>query len=346
VVIMNLDVTTDVTERAWDEFVRAQPDASGYHLWRWRRVFERAFGHRTVYAAAIENGNIVGVLPAVVIRSWIFGRFAVSLPFVNYGGILARSDGAARALLAHAGRLAESERARHLELRHASRRFHDLPAREHKVGMTMPLAATSASAWEQLDRKVRNQIKKAQKSELTADTGGVELLDDFYAVFAENMRDLGTPVHPREFFRAVLEECAGDARVFRIRLGSQPIAAAIGYRFRSTLEIPWASSLRAHRALCPNNLLYWAAIEHAIGARCTTFDFGRSTPGEGTFQFKSQWGAEPTPLAWEYVMRGDAALPDQSPRNPKFKHAIAVWKRLPVSLATWLGPGVMRSIPG
>jgi len=38
-------------------------------------------------------------------------------------------------------------------------------------------------------------------------------------------------------------------------------------------------------------------------------------------------------------------MPDQSPSNPKFRAAIAMWKRLPVPVATWLGPAIVRSIP-
>jgi FemAB-related protein (PEP-CTERM system-associated) len=339
-------VCTDATESEWDAFVNACAGSSGYHLWRWRRVFERAFGHRTVYLAARDHGAIVGVLPTVIIRSWLFGRFMVSLPFVNYGGVLAVSDAAARALLDQAADVAADAGASHLELRHSARHFDDLPARCHKVAMTMPLAADEQTMWEALDRKVRNQIKKAQKSGLTAETGGRELVGAFYGVFAQNMRDLGTPVHPRRFFDTVFEQFPANARVFVVRHGAMPVAAAIGYEYRGSLEIPWASSRRSHRAMCPNNLLYWHAIRQSIEDGCRIFDFGRSTPGEGTFHFKQQWGAEPSPLYWEYQMLAGGPLPDQSPKNAKFKSAIAVWKRLPVPVATWLGPGIMRSIPG
>ena len=339
-------VSDDVSEAEWDAFVDACPDSSGYHLWRWRRVFERTFGHRTVYLAARNHGRIVGVLPAVILRSWIFGRFMVSLPFVNYGGVLSTSDAAARALVDRAARVADDERATHIELRHSVRRFADLPARQHKVAMRMPLAPDEAQAWDQLDRKVRNQIKKAQKNGLTAEVGGPELVHDFFDVFAQNMRDLGTPVHPRRFFHEVFEQFPSRARAVVVRQGAMAVAAAIGYRYRDTFEIPWASSRRSHRALCPNNLLYWRAIQEATAAGCTTFDFGRSTPDEGTFHFKKQWGAEPSPLFWEYRMLTGGLVPDQSPKNPKFRSAIAVWKRLPLPVATWLGPSIMRSIPG
>ena len=340
-----LTVSPEATESEWDAFVNRQPDATGYHLWRWRRVIERAFGHETVYLAARRGQDIVGVLPAVLMRSWLFGRSMVSVPFVNYGGVLAPDDLDPRALIDHAAAVASRARVAHVQLRHLTRRFDDLPVRRHKVTMRLALPPDETQAWERLDRKVRNQVKKAQKSGLTTETGGRELLDSFYTVFANNMRDLGTPVYGRRFFDEVFDQFPSLTRMFLVRHQGAPVAAAIGYAYRDALAIPWASSTRASRPLCANILLYWHAIQHAIADGRTMFDFGQSTPGDGGFQFKRQWGAESSPLYWEYRLVNGNHLPDQSPSNPKFKPAIAMWKRLPVSVATWLGPSIIRSIP-
>jgi FemAB-related protein (PEP-CTERM system-associated) len=175
--------------------------------------------------------------------------------------------------------------------------------------------------------------------------GGPELLDEFYQIFAVNMRDLGTPVYGRAFFERVLEEFPGAARIHVVRKDAVAVAAAITVSFRGTIEVPWASSLKAYRALCPNNLLYWSIIEHAVTEGYRTLDFGRSTPNEGTYEFKRQWGAVPSPLFWEYALVSADAVPDQSPANPKFKSAIELWKRLPVPVATAIGPHIVRSIP-
>lgn len=338
-------VTDQITESEWDAFVAAHPAATGYHAWAWRRVFEQAFGHETCYLAARRDTEVVGVLPLVAFRSWLFGRFMVSLPFVNYGGVLASDAAAVDELIAAASRAASARGCRHLELRHTSRRLPELPVKQHKVGMLLALAADAAKAWDQLDRKVRNQVRKAQKSELVSAVGGRELLDEFYTIFAVNMRDLGTPVYGRGFFARVLEEFPDAARVHVVRQGTTPVAAGITFAHRRTIEVPWASSLKAYRALCPNNLLYWSIIEHAVTSGFHTLDFGRSTPHEGTYEFKRQWGAEPTPLFWEYALVSAESMPDQSPANPKFKSAIELWKRLPVPVATAIGPHIVRSIP-
>jgi FemAB-related protein (PEP-CTERM system-associated) len=341
----SLQVTADVTESEWDRFVARHPHASMYHVWRWRQVFERAFGHETLYLAARDHGSIVAVLPLVIFTSRIFGRFAVSLPFVNYGGVLARDHASAVFLLQRASALADERRLAHVELRHTARQFPDLEARTHKVGMLLRLEHDTAKAWECLDRKVRNHVRKAQKSELTARVGGAELLDRFYGVFACNMRDLGTPVYSRRFFAEVLAAFPDTARVFLVDKGDLTVAGAITLSYRDTLDNPWASSLREYRSLAPNTLMYWRMVEHAIETRHSTFDFGRSTPGEGTFQFKQQWGAEPTPLNWEYVLAPGRTLPNLSPSNPKYRAAIALWTRLPLAVANRLGPHIVRSIP-
>jgi serine/alanine adding enzyme len=329
----------------WDRYVSSHRDASQYHQWRWRGVFERAFGHETQYLVARRGAGIAGVLPTVLFRSPLFGRFMVSLPFVNYGGVVADDDAAAEALLADAARIASAARLSHVELRHTSRQFESLPCKQHKVSMMLTLETSKERAWDSLDRKVRNQIRKAEKSGLSASAGGAELLDDFYAIFARNMRDLGTPVYARAFFDEVFAAFPDRARVIVVRQGATPVASGIVLGNGDSVEVPWASSLSEYRSLCPNHSLYWFVMQWAIEHRFRVLDFGRSTPDEGTFQFKSQWGAVPGPLCWEYQLLKDARMPDQSPKNPKYRAAIDLWKRCPLWLTNTIGPHIVRSIP-
>jgi FemAB-related protein (PEP-CTERM system-associated) len=328
--------------QAWTSYIASRETATGYHDWAWRDVVERAFGHSCFYFMARSGADVVGVLPLVEIRSRIFGRTMTSLPFVNYGGVVADSQPVADALLAAARDLARARGCRHVELRHFERRYESLPCKQHKVTMRLPLAA---GIWDRLDRKVRNQIRKAKKSELVAERGGAELLPEFYTVFRRNMRDLGTPVYSRRLFEEVLRALPDRARLVVVRLKGAPIAAGLTFRTGETVEVPWASSINDFNALCPNHLLYWTVIDAAIAEGCSTLDFGRSTPNEGTYKFKAQWGAMPVPLNWEYcLLRGDA-IPDQSPKNPKLRLFIETWKRMPLWAANLVGPYVVRSIP-
>ncbi len=338
-------VSPAIEAAEWDAFVSRQREGTVDHLWAWRRVISGTLGHESTYLAARRGTELVGVLPLVLVRSRLFGRSVVSLPFLNYGGILTDDQAVVDALVDAARGVAIDFRGSHVELRHTRRRCPEIPCRQHKLAMTLALPSVTDELWASLDRKVRNQVRKAQKANLVVASGGVELVDEFYAVFARNMRDLGTPVYPKSLFEATMRAFADRARVFVVRHDSRPIAAGVSIGFRQTVLNPWASSLREFRQLCPNMLLYWAMLEQAVADGVTTFDFGRSSPGGGTHQFKLQWGAVERPLCWEYVLLSPSEPPDQGPSNARFDLAIALWQRLPVGLANLIGPVIARSLP-
>jgi serine/alanine adding enzyme len=329
----------------WDGFVRSHRDAVGYHLWAWRNVFEKGLGHRCHYIIARRGPRVTGILPLVEIRSRLFGRALSSLPYVNYGGVLAEDSDSASALVDAASRVATDRRLSFVVLRHKERRFRELPARDHKVTMLLPLEKSSDAMWSKLDRKVRNQIRKAEKSSIVTEAGGAELLDEFYQIFARNMRDLGTPVYGRRLFAAILDQFPNDARIHLARLNGVAIAAALSYAYGDWIEVPSASSLREHRALCPNHLLYWSIIRRSIEQGRCVFDFGRSTPNDGTYHFKEQWGAHSEQLWWEYLLATGVTVPADDRHSSKYQAMIALWKRLPVKLVTFVGPTLARRIP-
>jgi FemAB-related protein (PEP-CTERM system-associated) len=341
----DLQVRTDVSDAAWNDYVGAHAGASVYHHRDWGGLVERVFGHRTRYLAACAGNDIVGVLPLVLFKTPLFGRFSASMPFVNYGGIVADGEAAARTLLAAAIDETKSAGGSYLELRHTKRCFPELPVSTHKVEMILPLEATIDDQWRVLDRKLRNQVRKAEKSGLTVERGGLELLESFYGVLAHNMRDLGSPVHSKRFFAEILATFPQRTRLLCVRLDGVPVAASFVIWNGEDIEVPWASALRAYNPLCPNVLLYWDMLRFSIENRFARFDFGRSTPNEGTFNFKQQWGAAPHPLYWEYWLRDAGSLPDRSPKNPRFNAAISAWQRLPLAVTNAIGPLIVRGIP-
>jgi serine/alanine adding enzyme len=340
-----LTVATDLSPEEWNGFVAAHPDATGYHRWEWRGVFERGLGHRCHYLGVRSGSTIRGVLPLVEVRGMLFGKVLSSLPYVNYGGVLAADGAAAAALLARARQLAVDRGLDYVLLRHRQQVFADLPCRTHKVTMLLPLMADATAMWDALDRKVRNQVRKGEKSGLVTATGGAELLDDFYIVFARNMRDLGTPVYGRQLFAEMLQAFPEDTRIHVVRKGSETIAAALSYAYNGVIEVPSASSLREHRSLCPNHLMYWHVIREAIREGRSVFDFGRSTPGDGTYHFKEQWGAQPTPLAWEYALNKAKDVPSADRQSSSYERLIQAWQKLPLSIANTAGPRIARLVP-
>ena len=338
-------VTTDLGVDDWNRFVASHPEATGYHRAEWRAVFESGLGHRCHYLAVQSGAAVQGVLPLVEVRSPLFGRALSSLPYVNYGGILASTPRAAEALLSAANELAGKRRLQFVVLRHRRQQLPQLPVRTHKVTMLLPLESDAERMWTALDRKVRNQVRKGEKSALETLSGGAELLDDFYGVFARNMRDLGTPVYGRRLFAEILRQFPDDARVHLVRLGSATIAGALSYAWNHVIEVPSASSLKEHRSLCPNHLMYWHIIKEAIRDGRTIFDFGRSTPDDGTYHFKEQWGAAPDQLWWEYSLVGGGQLPSADRHDASYQRRIEYWKKVPLPIANLLGPRIARSIP-
>lgn len=335
----------DTYRRAWDEYVLKSPGATVYHLIGWKDVIEKSFGHKAYYLLAEEHGSVSGVLPMVLQNSSIFGRFCTSLPFFNYGGVYADNIEINNLLINEAIGLAKNNLTGYIEFRDITENITYLPVKKSKVSMVLGLPDAPEELWKNFDAKLRNQIRKGEKSNLLLVKGGKEYLDAFYYVFANNMRDLGTPVYSKDFFKNMLETFPREAQIFCIYLKDKVVAAAFTIAFRNSIEVPWASWLRKYRAVCPNNFLYWKMIEYACQAGFKNFDFGRSSWDSGTFKFKQQWGAQPKQLYWHYWLAKGDKLPEINPANPKYKLLIACWKRLPLLLANFLGPKIAKYLP-
>lgn len=334
----------DTQRNVWDQYVLSNPGHSVYHLYAWRDVIREVFAGETHYLAAFSAGRIVGVLPLVRLKSRLFGDFLVSLPYFNYGGILADSEQVVESLWQQAAALAGRLGASHVEMRHVNP-MSVSTVRTDKVTMILPLPSSSEALLKQLSSKLRAQIKRPQREGAVSQSGGMELLPEFYAVFARNMRDLGTPVYSPALFAAILQRFPQTARLIVVRVGDKPVAAAFLIGHNGMMEIPWASSLREANHLSVNMLLYWDALKYSIEQGYGGFDFGRCTLDSGTYKFKKQWGAQPRQLYWHYWMKNGGGAPQINHANPKYHLMISAWQRLPLWLANWLGPRLIKHLP-
>jgi FemAB-related protein (PEP-CTERM system-associated) len=312
----------------------------------WLRILRRGLGHVPYCLEAVADGQTRGLLCLAYVRSLLFGRFLVSLPYLNYGGVLADDEATSRLLIDGAAALADQLKVRYLEVRHETAVAH--PRLPHKattkVNMRLALPGQLGQLWDRLPAKVRNQVRKGQKSGLTVHWGGQELLADFYHVFSHNMRDLGTPVYSRRLFRSVLEQFPDRAEICSVRLGKQPAAAAILLHGWGVTEVPSASSLRSHNHTCANMLMYWHLLERAVERKNEVFDFGRCSPDGNTFRFKKQWGAEPAYTEWQYYLRY-GKIGELNPYSSRYQGYVRRWQRLPVWLTRLIGPLIVRGIP-
>lgn len=329
-----------------EAFLMRGPEAPLSRHPGWLSVLEQGLGHEPFVLEVADGDGTRGWLGLAYVRSVLFGRFLVSLPYLNGGGVVAADDATARLLIDRAVQLADELNVRYLELRHERPVAHPaLTARlSSKVHLRLPLPATAGRLWEQIPAKVRNQVRKGQKSGLSVVWGGEEVLPEFYAVFSHNMRDLGTPVYGQGLFRAVFRQFPGRAELCVVRAGERPVAGALLLHGRGVTEVPSASSLRRYNSTCANMLMYWHLLERAVGRGQAVFDFGRSTRDSGTYAFKKQWGARPHPAEWQYYVRSGTAG-DLRPDHPGYRGLIRLWQRLPVGLTRLIGPAIVRGIP-
>ncbi len=354
---MTGSIVTEVQECAdrasWNSWLNERQGNSLFHRIEWDDVFA-VYRLPVVRLCVLQNGRIVGGLPLVWQKSRLFGNQLVSLPWFDAAGILAEDKDAARALIDAARSWAESRQIDTLQIRQAdefddalfSRKLHDNVAmRTDKLLLRLPLPDDPSELWGGFNPKVRNQIRKGEKSGLTVECGGRELLDGFYKVYARNMRDLGSPPHHRRFFESIVSAFPDESRVWIVRFQRQVVGAALTLANGNQLEVPWASSWRRYNDRCVNHLMYWKIIEDACHSGFRAFHFGRSSLDSGTYQFKKQWGAEAVPLYWYYFSRG--TQPSEKVTSPQnsFHLATRVWSRLPVWLASAMGPHIISKTP-
>ncbi|MFM7844039.1 MAG: FemAB family XrtA/PEP-CTERM system-associated protein [Planctomycetota bacterium] len=338
----------DVKRRLQSELLCSDqgPVGSPAHDPRWLLVLHAGLGHSPYLLEAYRGAELVGWLPLSFVRSWLFGRFLVSLPYINSAGIRTVDAVTAEALVERAVELARQLNVRYLELRHEQEVVSAaLPqANRSKVHMRLRLADSADLLWKSFDPKVRNQIRKGEKQNFSVRWGGAELVDRFYEVFSRNMRDLGTPVFGRSLFGAIAHYFGDEAEFCVVSAGDKPIAAGLLVHGKQMTEVPSASALREYNSSCANMFLYWQLLQRAVARGQTVFDFGRSSVESSTYRFKQQWGAEPTPAIWQYHVRS-GTIGDMRLESGKYGLAVRVWKKLPLWLTNCLGPVIVRGIP-
>ena len=330
-----------------------------------------------------QTSAITGLLPLVHMKHFLFGNRLISMPFMDIGGILADNEETEQALLAEALKLAKKLKATEIELRQTEplnclkekdsfAQTSDLSpqasaltpqssvlspqsfvlnpqssfVKSNKSRMLLKLPESSEILWKSFKSKLRSQIKKPIKEGLTVKIDGLDLIDNFYRVFLVNMRDLGSPVHSKNLIKSVLSEYAENAKILIVYKGAKPVAGSIVIGLNGSLHNPWASSLRDYARLSPNMLLYWSMLEYAVDNNYNLFDFGRSTPDEGTYKFKKQWGAIPSSLHWHYFSNKDVVQNngDTADEKTKFEKAIQYWQKLPVPITRVVGPMIRKHI--
>lgn len=329
------------SEARWDAFVAQAPQATFFHRAAWREVIEQ-LGHRCHYLCAERDGEITGVLPLAEIRSRLFGHALISTPFCVYGGVLA-NDAESEACLTHAAAsLAEELRVDYLELRDRELRHPDWPVKNLYVGFRKTIQPDDDANMKAIPRKQRAMVRKGIGLGLEAHHDGS--VDEFYRVYAESVRNLGTPVLPRSHYARLQQTFGDDCEITVVRHQGQAVAAVMSFYFRDEVHPYYGGSVWHGRDLAANDFMYWSVMQRAAARGARVFDFGRSKQDTGSYHFKKHWGFEPSPLPYAYHLVRAREVPNVSPTNRKYQLFIKGWQRLPLPVSRALGPWLARNL--
>ena len=329
---------------AWEAFAAAAPDATFFHRLPWRQAVERSLGHRGHYRCAWRGGRLVGILPLIHVRSRLFGSALISVAFGVYGGIVAADAAAAHALAADAAALGGALGVDYVELRHASPQAIGWRTKaDFYYGFSRTLAPKHDANLKAIPRKKRADLRKAIDNPALRVEVGADL-DTFFRIYAESVRNLGTPVLPRRFYAAIVEAFGDAVELSAVHGPRGPVAALMTFYFRDRVMPYYGGATPAARPLHAYDLLYWRLMERAVERGATLFDFGRSKRGTGAYDYKTYWGFEPVPLAYDFHLVRAHDLPEVNPLNPKYRLMIETWRRMPLPVANTIGPIVARQL--
>ncbi|GAB3100084.1 FemAB family PEP-CTERM system-associated protein [Aestuariicella hydrocarbonica] len=326
----------------WDNFVMSSDKATFFHRAGWKTVLESAFGHKAYYIYVKFNNRVVGILPLGHIKSLIFGNSLVSTPFCVYGGIIAETAEVEAMLRNEACELAKRLNVNGLELRNLSKSDTGWPTKDLYVTFRKVIDTDHDVNMKSIPNKQRAVVRKGIKAGLTSDEGWHG--EDIYKVYAESVRDLGTPVFPAKYFRILRQVFGDDCRSLMIRHEGKDVSGVLSFYFKDQVLPYYAGSTAASRGLYAHGFMYWELMRNACDQGVRVFDYGRSKVDTGSYSFKKNWGFTPEPLHYEYYLVKSETIPEVNPANPKYQVFIKAWKKLPLPMANTFGPWLARSL--
>jgi FemAB-related protein (PEP-CTERM system-associated) len=327
----------------WNAYVFAHADGTFFHRAEWQTIIEQAFGHRTFFVLARRAEKICGVLPLGFVTSLLFGKALVSNPFCVYGGILADDDEVRAALHAHASALAKSLGASHLEYRHQQAQLPHLVTQNLYFTFRKEILPEVEANLNAIPRKQRAVVRKGIDAGLQGEIDSN--IERFFACYAASVHRLGTPVFSRRYFALLKKIFGDDCEVLTICTPEgEAVSSVLSFYFRDTVLPYYGGGSERARDTRANDFMYWDLLRRACERGLKVFDYGRSKEGTGAFSFKKNWGFEPQPLHYEFDLVNCTEIPQHNPLNPKYQLFIKLWQKLPLPVANFLGPHIVRGL--
>jgi FemAB-related protein (PEP-CTERM system-associated) len=330
-------------DERWDAFVLSLPSATFFHLSGWKKVVEQAFAHQTFYMMAQRAGRVTGVLPLTLVRTKLFGASLISNAFCVYGGPVS-SDAISQAALEDAAiELMERLRISVLEFRSfADNRADWVSKGDLYATFRKPIEPSVEHNLKAIPRKQRAMIRKGMQNGLKSEVDND--VSRLYRIYAESVRNLGTPVFAKTYFDLLRTTFPEQSDIVTVISNGRPVASVLNFYFRDEVLPYYGGGTADARRLAANDFMYWEVMRRACERGYRLFDFGRSKLDTGPYNFKRYWGFEPTPLVYQFRLAPGRKVPELNPLNPKLRLFVELWKRLPLSIATRLGPSIVRGL--
>ncbi|WP_454065108.1 FemAB family XrtA/PEP-CTERM system-associated protein [Candidatus Nitrospira salsa] len=342
---MDVNAYTPQNQGRWDDFVALSPAGTFFHTSRWKAVIEKVFGYQSVYYLAEHEGAIKGVLPLFLVKKPLRGQVLISVPFGVYGGICADSPEVIACLRARGESLARELSVDFLELRHVNAGGIDLPIKELYYSFSREIFDGEEKNMMAIPRKQRRMVRQGINHQLESKIGGKEFLKEFYMIYTTSLRNLGTPAFPYRFFEVLLEELGEQCKILTVWHQNQMAAAVMTFCYKDQLLPYYGGGLSQFLRYAVYDFMYWELMRYGWEHGYKVFDFGRSKQGTGAYDFKRHWGFEPKPLQYQYYLPQGGEIPNVSPTNPKFQPFISLWKKMPLPVANFIGPHVIKYLP-
>jgi FemAB-related protein (PEP-CTERM system-associated) len=327
----------------WLAYLQTDPAADICHHHAWGSIFAGTFGLKSLLLLHRSAGKIDGGVPLIVFDQPLTGKALISMPFLNYGGILGQSESVRNEIAAGCRQLLKIHGADYVELRHTGAGLgpNADSTRQNRITYRLDINRPADDIFKSLRKQLRTRLRRAHEQQLTHYQGR-ERLDDFYRLFAMAMKEHGTPVMPRRFFELVLTHLGDQAEMMIAYKDGRPVGGKLMLRFKDRATMTWGCYPDRYKHLLANYHLTWEVIRQSAQGPIHTIDFGRSEPGSGGHDYKSNWGPTEVPIFVDYLASNPAKIPNLKPENVKFKMAIAVWKRLPLGITKLIGPRLAR----